>query len=391
MLNTVLVLSVGICGQAIPDSVVDKQQEVFQRLWAEDFEWKFAELPTKGKVAEHRTPYSGYIYPDRARGTASILRKYDKAFNGSGSPATTHEYRDTSMTAPISRPSGRRGLFGGLFAGGARSRGVPHWYGHCNGWTAATMRHAEPQTSVMRNGVQFTPADIKGLLAEIYIYNEHIVLGGEGYRINPGTFHTIIANWLGRGEHPMAMEADPGHEKWNYPIYKFATSSAQRGPNRVDVRMNIYYAKNSDREHHKSPLVEVKKHFNYALNLDNTGKIVGGYWYRGSSRIDMLWIPLQPKASGKPGNERGNPHVDVDEVLAIWRDSVPEDVRTGWLIADPAPLDRVNKVGLIAGIGPVQGPAQEAVETSETADDMVVAATFEEEADAGRSDSDPND
>jgi hypothetical protein len=156
--------------------------------------------------------------------------------------------------------------------------------------------------------------------------------------------------------------------------------------------MNIVYAKNSDREHHKSPLVEVKKHFYYALNLDDTGAIVGGYWYRGSSRIDMLWIPLQPKASGKPGNERGNPHVDVDEVLAIWRDSVPEDVRKGWVIADPAPLDRVNEVGQIAGISPMQGPAQEAVETAETADDdMVVAATFEEEAHAAGSDSDPSD
>jgi len=62
-----------------------------------------------------------------------------------------------------------------------RSRGLPHWYGHCNGWTPAAMRHAEPQRSVTRNGVEFTPADIKGLLAEIYIYNEHIVLGGDQY------------------------------------------------------------------------------------------------------------------------------------------------------------------------------------------------------------------
>jgi hypothetical protein len=391
MLNPFIVLVATVFGQSIPNSVVDKQQEVFQRLWAEDFEWRFAELPTKGKVAEHQNPYSGHIYPDRSRGTASILRKYDKAFNGGGLPATVHEQRDTSMTAPISRTYTGRGLFGGLLLGRARSRGVPHWYGHCNGWTAATIRHAEPQTSVMRNGVQFTPADIKGLLAEIYIYNEHIVLGGQQYRMNPGTFHAIIANWLGRGGHAVAMEADPGREKWNYPIYRFATSSAQRGRNQVDVRMTIVYAKYSDREHHKSPRIEGKKHFHYALNLDDTGAIVGGYWYRGSSSIDMLWIPLQPKASGRPGNERGNPHVSVDEVLAIWRDSVPEDVRAGWLIADPAPLDRVNKVRLVANISPVQVPVQEPTEIAETADDMVVAATYEEEADAGRSNPDLSD
>jgi len=375
-----IVLLAGVWGQAIPDVVVDKQQEVFQRLWAEDFEWRFSELPTNGEVASHRTPYSGYIYPDTARGTASILRKYDKAFNGGGSPATIHEHRDTSQIAPTSRPQTRRGLFGRMFA--RRSRGAPHWYGHCNGWTAAAMRHAEPQRSVTRNGVEFTPADIKGLLAEIYIYNEHIVLGGDQYRMNPGTFHAIIANWLGRGEHPMAMEADPGSEKWNYPIYKFATTSAQRGRNQVEVRMTIVYAKYSDREHQQSPRIEGKKHFHYALNLDDTGRIVGGHWYRGSSRIDMLWMPLQPKASGKPGNERGNPHVSVDEVRAIWRDSVPKDVRLTWLIADPAPLDQVDEVGQVANMSPLQEPAK----MTETGDEMVVAAAYEEPVGAAASD-----
>ena len=49
---------------------------------------------------------------------------------------------------------------------------TPNWHGHCNGWTAATIRHAEPQNSVRINGVTFTPADIKAMLAEIYIYND---------------------------------------------------------------------------------------------------------------------------------------------------------------------------------------------------------------------------
>lgn len=377
MLNSAVVVLVSVLGQAIPDAVVDKQQNVFQRLWAEDFEWRFAELPTSGRVTEHRIPYSGHIYPDRGRGTAKVLRKYDSAFNSGNLPATMHEYRDTSMIGPTTRTYTGRGLFGRTVTRRRRARGVPHWYGHCNGWTAAAMRHAEPQRSVTRNGITFTPADIKGLLAEIYIYNEHVVLGGAQYRMNPGTFHAIIANWLGRGQHPVAMEADPGSEKWNYPIYKFATSSAQRGRNRVDVRTTIVYAKYSNGEHQQSPRIEAKKHFHYALNLDDTGAIVGGSWYRGSSRIDMLWMPLQPKPSDKPGNERGNPHVNVDEVLAIWRDSVPEDVRKTWPIADPAPLDRVLQVEQLANLIPIQRP----LERAETRDDAVVAAAYDEETD----------
>jgi len=235
--------------------------------------------------------------------------------------------------------------------------------------------------SVTRNGVQFTPADIKGLLAEIYMYNEHTVLCGQYYAMNPGTFHAIITNWLGLGEHPVAMEADPGREKWNYPICRYATTSAKRGRNQVEVKMTVVYAKYSKREYQKSPRIEGKKYFHYKLNLDENGMIVGGYWYRGSSRIDMLWIPLQPKASGQPGNERGNPHVNVAEVLAIWRESVPKDLRMAWLVADPAPLDRVPSVGQVAKLAPIQGP----LVIMDEGDERVAAATHEEEVDTERS------
>ncbi len=130
MLNSAVVVLASVLGQAIPDVVIDKQQDVFQRLWAEDFEWEFAELPTSGKVAEHRIPYSGHIYPDRVRGTASVLRKYDRAFNGGSLPATTHEHRDTSMLGPTTRAYTGRGLFGRTVTRRRRSRGVPHWYGY---------------------------------------------------------------------------------------------------------------------------------------------------------------------------------------------------------------------------------------------------------------------
>ena len=105
---------------------------------------------------------------------------------------------------------------------------TPHWHGHCNGWTAAAIRHAEPKQSVNRNGVVFTPADIKALLAEIYIYNDTQMLDGDGSYINAGTFHILLANWLGRGKHPIGMEADPGKEKWNYPIYGYSMTFAKQ-------------------------------------------------------------------------------------------------------------------------------------------------------------------
>lgn len=338
-------------GAVIREKEVQQQDEVFQRYWDTDFEWKFDELPTKGTVPENRVPYSGYIYPDYAGGTISALRKYDRAFHPGRSPASAHEQWDTTAyRQPIE--STRRGLFGRRIS--TTTMGTPHWHGHCNGWAAASMRHAEPKTTVVRNGVSFTPADIKGLLAEIYIYNQTENLVGFDSYLNAGTFHAIIANWLGRASHPVAMEADPGKEKWNYPIYAYSTTSTKISPRQVEVRMNISYAKDSRGEHQQSPRIKYTKYFHYVLSLDGDGKIVGGQFYRDSSIIDLVWVPVRPKQGGQEGNKRGNPHVDVDEVLAIWRDSVPKETRNQWLVVDPPKEDRLTNIAASGKMIPVQ-------------------------------------
>ncbi len=341
----IVAISAGIIGSSIPDKVVQTQDESFQNYWGEDFVWTFDDLPTKGSVPKHRVPYSGFIYPDRSGGTASAMHKYDLAYHRGRSLASSWERWDTG---PQRNPSKRVGLFG--FGG----RVVPHWYGHCNGWSAAAIRHAEPTKSVRRNGVVFSPSDIKGLLAEIYLYNEPLNLAGSSYVINPGTLHAILGNWVGRGSHPIGMEADPGEEKWNYPIYSYACSSAKRPNNRVEVKVNVAYAKDSNGEYNKSPRDRRIKYFHYTLNLNQDGKVIGGYYHRDSAIIDLLWVPVNPKQGGHRDNSRGNPHVNVKEVLAIWRASVDEDMRKTWPVIDLAPEDQILDVGAIAGLVPIQ-------------------------------------
>jgi len=345
-----LILTVST-GAPIPDKVIDGQNQVFQRLWGVNFRWKLDDLPARGQVKKHRLPYSGYIYPDTKGGTAYMLRKYDYAANNGRMRATSYEAWDT--TAFKERVT-RRGLFGF----GMSQFETPYWHGHCNGWTAATIRHAEPKRSVEVNGVVFTPSDIKGLLAEIYLYNDTVVLVGEPHPVNAGTLHAVIANWLGRGCHPLGMESDPSEEKWNYPIYAYTTTSKKRSARTVEVKMNLAYAKDSNGEHEKSPLIQKVKYFHYDLTLNNKGEIVGGEFYRDSSIIDLLWLPLRPKPSGERGHERGNPHVDVDKVLAIWRASVPAEERHQWYVADPTKEDRITDDQLMWGrrLLPTQNP-----------------------------------
>ena len=101
--------------------------------------------------------------------------------------------------------------------------------------------------------------------------------------------------------------------------------------------MNVKYAYFSQGEQQQSPRLARQRYFHYALNLNEAGEIVGGYYYQDSSRIDLLWIPLTPVPGGQEGNERGNPYVDVDEVIALWRDSVPQDLVDQWVMIHEPP------------------------------------------------------
>jgi hypothetical protein len=320
---------------AIRQDEVDYQNQCYKRWWNSELNWKFDELPTKGVVSAGRLPYAGFIYPDGNGGTMSAMRKYDRAFHRGRSLAASYEQRDIEVHKEEQRV--------GLFRLRVRYE-TPNWHGHCNGWVAAAIRHAEPQKSVTRNGVVFTPSDIKGLLAELYIYSDTEFLGGIDPAINPATMHVVLANWLGMGSYPIGMDTTVGEEVWNYPIYSYAYAATKRSERVVDVNMNIAYVDATNREYDKAPRTRKYKRFHYRLNLDREGNIVGGRYYGDSSRIDMLWAPLQPAQGGQEGNESGNPHLDVKTVLAIWRDSVPEEVRRRYPNIDPTDEDRMPEL-----------------------------------------------
>lgn len=320
---------------------VEYQNQVFQQWWETDLVWNFDALPEKGSVPSHRLPYSGHDYPDRAGGTIDALRRYDMAFHrGSRTSAVKFERHDvTAFTEPQEKVV-RAGLFG-LRTRVVMSEETPHWHGHCNGWTAAAIRHAEPQYSVRWKGVVFSPATIKGLLAEIYMYRDNEFLGGVDDTIHPGTLHVVLANWIGRGDVPIGIETSPGKEKWNYPLYAFATSSKKLSDKEVEVKMNANYTLSTRREFDRAQHLKRTIYFHYRLTLNDEGDVVGGNYYSDSSRVDMLWAPLQPVQGGEAGNERGNPHIDVKHVLAIWRASVPEELRKKWWNIDPTKEDRI--------------------------------------------------
>ena len=385
VLALTLSVSVGQTSSSIKQEEIDYQSETFLRWWESELVWTYDDLPTDGQVPDFRVPYSGHDYPDRAGGTIDALQKYDRAFHRGETvriesreqSATSGGRRRVVTMRPVVRSAGlaaafehhdttaftesttqRRGLLG---LRRVTVQQTPHWHGHCNGWTAATIRHAEPQTSVTRNGVVFTPADIKGLLAEIYMYRDNEFLGGEDEVMNPGLLHVVLANWLGRESHPVGIETAVGKEKWNYPLYAFKTSSHKVSDLEVEVRMNANYSQSIRREVDRSEHLAKSIHFHYSLKLNDEGKVVGGSYYNDSARLDMLWTALHPVQGGTAGNDRGNPHLDVKEVLAIWRESVPEELRGKWRNIDPTEEDAIGAATEAAS----EDPAEAAVAANE--------------------------
>ncbi|HTN74815.1 MAG TPA: hypothetical protein VL096_06190, partial [Pirellulaceae bacterium] len=142
----------------------------------------------------------------------------------------------------------------------------------------------------------------------------------------------------------------------NYPIYSYRCTVSKLSDNQAEVKMTIRYAMSTPREYNKGPNLNRTMYFHYSLNLNDAGEIVGGQYYGDGSRVDMLWTPLMPTQGGQKGNERGNPHVDIKEVLAIWRASVSEETRKKWLNVDPTAEDAIL---------PVEEPAAPAAEKKE--------------------------
>jgi hypothetical protein len=353
----------------IPKQELEYQQQTFQHWWGQELVLSLDDLPTDAAVENFRVPYSGFDYPDNRGGTINAMMKYDAAYHRGRQLATEYERRDVGNhrdRPPIfGGGGGRRGLFGRLRMLREPSN-TRSWYGHCNGWTAAAIRHAEPIYSVTRNGVTFTPADIKGLLAEIYMYTDTEFLGGTDAVIHPALLHLSLTNWLGRGSHPIGVETAVGEVVINYPIYSYKSSVTKHSSREAEVKLTAQYAMNTNNEAQKSPRIAKQMYFHYLLDVDADGKVIGGRYYGDSSRVDMLWAPLKPIQGGQKGNERGNPHVDIKEVLAIWRQSVPEEIRKKWLNIDPPVEDRVMTEEELAALAAAEKPATESATTTAT-------------------------
>ena len=389
--------------------------ERFGRFLDEALEYRLDLLPTRGKTAKKAWPDTYWpTYQDSTNvrwlgvDEWSPMEKYDFVYNGWVPPAgfetlvpmTPSNCHSQSFDLAYYEALGPAARWQSENRGHWRAHdgfdndgdgsidecsdwdGIGTWWGLCHAWTPAAMLEEEPKYPVVVNGVTFYPSDLKALIITIYDFTRAVVIGGrcrtdqverdENGRIldpdcrdtNAGTFHIILANFLGRYETAIAEDRTYDGQVWNQPVDSYEvdrveeisegqaiallvqdTTGVDKYPfndqarrwAEVEVRVKYVTESTPSRE----PRMPNHDHFlrtdayHYVLEMDADGRIIGGEWIQGgvngptggfSNQPDFLWFPMGPRPNptatthGMP-DPRRNPHLSYTKVSDLFEKS----------------------------------------------------------------------
>jgi hypothetical protein len=213
---------------------------------------------------------------------------------------------------------------------GVASKVASDWAGICNGWAPASIFHNEPQPKVLTNadGIQipFGSSDIKALISYFYAYHHDNGVNQMGLRcffgswmggargcsddLNAGAFHIVITNKLGLQKEGFMADVDRYREVWNQPVVAFkskvlaanlpkSSKAAETAVREVRIATEFFYVDESEDNtwepaHGTKNQAIAKREYQYRLELNAEGKIVGGEW-ESKERPDFLWNKLPAK------------------------------------------------------------------------------------------------
>tara|TARA_B100000749_G_scaffold280889_1_gene280134 strand:- start:28102 stop:29574 length:1473 start_codon:yes stop_codon:yes gene_type:complete len=281
------------------------------------------------KEYTHSSPVSEVLQNDNASALLSTSEKYDLLVGSEG-----------TLTEKMWKQ--------GQYYFDARGE-VETWMGICHGWAPAAYLSPRPVKSVEfktaeGQTLKFYPAELRGLASFMWAEGQYRTrfLGGrcnekepeldeEGRLIepqcldtNPGNWHTIVVNQIGKARKSFIMDATYDYQVWNQPVYAysyryfnpnlmrpvetlaeakvdrvdltddiFANHRAEAMASVVGVIMDLAYiseisAYQSEVDRSQDNVVWVR--YTYDLELDAEGNIVGGEWYN-LAHPDFLWSP----------------------------------------------------------------------------------------------------
>ena len=297
-----------------------------------NFERSFETLPTSASLK--KMPWSDTYWPTTAAGLAQRWNDTSITDNEENFKYKPYSYErlTTLSQAEMAKlsPAEKFDIFTGnynypLFSY-EQNRTKPDaesWEGLCHGWASAAINFEEPKSVVVQNAhglqIPFGAADVKGLL-DLYSGNFN---GGRynfvgercdidlaktpGASENPecrdtnaGTFHLVLTNNLGIQKRGFVADVSRDLQVWNQPIYAYSTQvvSEQEGASpgaapgtvrETTVKTIMSYISESGPEWNAGVLYDSEREYNYRLELNANGQIIGGAWLE-ESRPDFLWM-----------------------------------------------------------------------------------------------------
>ncbi|MBF0315968.1 MAG: hypothetical protein HQK52_21285 [Oligoflexia bacterium] len=299
-------------------------------------DYKLSKLPTKAKI--QKLPWSDSYWPSFKGGlahrykidtvaTQTVPRERLLSFSEEKiallSPAEKYDIYCGRYNYPLTKSELQRT---------DEIRRTPEgseWEGLCHGWAPAAVNFEEPKCVTLTNSdglkIPFGSSDIKGLLT--YFQGE-VCSGSEcsaGARsedvyptivdksafndINPGAFHLILTNLIKSGQ-GFVSDRTSDRQVWNQPVfgYEYTIKSENNKPSynnrapatvkEVTVEMRVDWVAEVGASDQAYSGTEKEKesiafsNYNYVLELDASGNIIGGRWLGNSKKEhpDFIWM-----------------------------------------------------------------------------------------------------
>ena len=304
-------------------------------LMSGNFVRTFSHLPLKAAVRDDRKYWTSDWWPLKK---GNINYRWNsprpKGFN-LDSPSKIKAQRMSLQELAELAPSEKFDLFMGRYdyplKKDVEKRVSPErslWEGICHGWAPAMSNHNEPTPKVVMNpdGIEipFGSADIKGLLSYYYAYEHYAPnhqMGGRCYSgrtwwrwrvgeeciddMNAGAFHIVLGNRVGLLGMSFVADIENGSQVWNHVPHSYhstithsnlapASNAAPETRKVIQVRTTVDYVFSGKGNLWEPVLgtshqVIKQRTYEYTLDLDSAGNIIGGDWV-SSARPDFLWL-----------------------------------------------------------------------------------------------------
>jgi hypothetical protein len=267
MISFALVATFGVAGCAMEDDLkpdaddtkggTDGKAEAWgssdsPAMFSSSLEYRLAELPKTGQAT--KIPWAGNYWPtykdninDKWDGasTQAPSTKYGAAFGVTGVENAVSKYHGIDSTTGKSCTANTdcdsaKGEACAKRDGATTGKCTPTWFGICHAWAPGAILTAEPKYPVTHNGVTFKVQDIKALVTLAYNSTEtkfvSLRCDYNGAEINfdnygrptdssygcddtnPGTWHVLATNYLGKQGESFVEDRTYDDEVWNQPL-----------------------------------------------------------------------------------------------------------------------------------------------------------------------------